>query len=103
MDDDSDLTLTRREALRRAGLLAGAVALGGPVLGACSKSLDKSSSGKSGGGGKNKAPVLLGIVDPYTRVYAASGASQTAGAELAGAELNPKGGILGGPQIEIRK
>jgi branched-chain amino acid transport system substrate-binding protein len=103
MDDQSGAALTRREALKRAGLLAGAVALGGPTLAACSKSLDKSSSGKSSGGGKNKAPVLLGIVDPYTGVYAASGASQTAGAELAVAELNAKGGILGGRQIEIRK
>ena len=98
MDDQG---LTRREALKRAGLLAGAVVVGGPTaLSACSKSLDKSSSGKSGG---KKAPVLLGIVDPYTGVYAASGASQTAGAELAAAELNAGGGILGGRQIEIRK
>src|SRR5437763_16858842 len=85
-------SLTRREALKRAGFLAGAVVVGGPtVLSACSKSLDKSSSGSSGG--KNKAPVLLGLVDPYTGVYAASGASQTAGAELAVAELHAAGGI----------
>ena len=63
MDQQSELT--RREALRRAGLLAGVVVVGGPtVLSACSKSLDKSSSGSSGG--KNKAPVLLGIVDSFT-------------------------------------
>src|SRR6266446_4286840 len=79
MDDRSGLT--RREALKRAGLLAGVVVVGGPALTACGKSLDKSSSGKSGG--KNKAPVLLGIVDPYTGPFAASGNSQTQGAELA--------------------
>jgi len=99
MDDQSGFT--RREALKRAGLLAGAVVVGGPALAACSKSLDsKSSSGKSG---KNKAPVLLGIVDPYTGPFAASGTSQTQGAEVAVAELNAAGGILGGRQIEIRK
>src|SRR3954468_6287714 len=99
MDQQSELT--RREALKRAGLLAGAVVVGGPALSACSKSLDKSSSGSSGG--KGKSPVLLGIVDSFTGPFAASGASQTAGAELAVAELNAAGGILGGRQIEIRK
>jgi branched-chain amino acid transport system substrate-binding protein len=110
MDDQSGPTrgrqvhppsFTRREALKRAGLLAGAVVIGGPTLAACSKSLDKASSGSSGG--KNKAPVLLGIVDPYTGPFAASGNSQTQGAELAVAEINAAGGILGGRMVEIRK
>ncbi|HKN41162.1 MAG TPA: ABC transporter substrate-binding protein [Acidimicrobiia bacterium] len=93
--------LTRREALKRAGVLAGVVVAGGG-LSACGIGLEDEASAGSGGS-KKKAPVLLGIVDPYSGAYAASGASQTQGAELAVAELNEAGGILGGRRIEIRK
>ena len=93
--------LTRREALKRAGVLAGVVVAGGG-LSACGIGLQDEASAGSGGS-KKKAPVLLGIVDPYSGAYAASGASQTQGAELAVAELNEAGGILGGRRIEIRK
>ena len=91
--------LTRREWLKRAGLVAGVVTAA-PILDACGKGLE--GSGNQGGTGKNKAPVLLGIVDSYSGTFAASGTSQTQGAEQAVAELNEAGGILGGRKIEIR-
>src|SRR2546425_7885847 len=92
--------LTRRELLRRAGLVAGAVAAA-PILDACGKGLEGSSN--KGGSGKNKAPVLLGIVDSFSGTFAASGTSQTQGAEQSLAELSEAGGILAGRKIEIRK
>lgn len=102
--------LTRRDVLKRAGLLAGGVVVGAPLLGACGLGGDDddragsdSGSDKGGSGGKVKAPVVLGIVDPYSGPFAASGAAQTEGAELAVAELNEAGGILGGRQVKIVK
>jgi len=92
--------LTRREALKRAGLLAGVVVAGGG-LSACGIGLEDQASAGSGGS-KKKAPVLLGIVDSRSGSFAASGASQIAGAQLAVDELNEAGGILGGRRIEIR-
>jgi branched-chain amino acid transport system substrate-binding protein len=90
--------ISRREALKRAGLAAGA-ALAGPALSGCAGYLDAAGSSPS----SKKAPVLLGIVDPYTGPFAAAGTSQTQGCELAVAEINRAGGILGGRQVEIRK
>ena len=96
MDDQAGLT--RREALKRgAGLLAGAVVAGG--LQGCGASYLDSAGASSD---SKKSPVLLGIVDSYTGAFAASGRSQTQGAELAVAELNKRGGILGGRRIEIK-
>ena len=92
--------LTRREALKRAGLLAGVVVAGGG-LSACGIGLEDQAAAGSGGS-KKKAPVLLGIVDSRSGSFAASGASQIAGAQLAVDELNEAGGILGGRRIEIR-
>src|SRR5205823_13841537 len=100
MEDERGLT--RREALKRAGLLAGAALVGGPALAGCGIGLEDQAAAGSGGS-KKKAPVILGIVDSYSGAFAASGASQTQGAELAVAELNEAGGILGGRRIEIRK
>ena len=99
MDDERGLT--RREALKRAGLLAGAALVGGPTLAGCGIGLEDQASAGSGGS-KKKAPVLLGIVDSRSGSFAASGASQIAGAQLAVDELNEAGGILGGRRIEIR-
>jgi branched-chain amino acid transport system substrate-binding protein len=97
MDDQSGLT--RREALKRgAGLLAGAVVAGGGLQGCGASYLDSAGASSN----SKKSPVLLGIVDSYTGAFAASGRSQTQGAELAVAELNKRGGILGGRQIEIK-
>jgi branched-chain amino acid transport system substrate-binding protein len=96
MDDQSGLT--RREALKRgAGLLAGTF-VGGALSGCGASYLDSAGAAS----GSKKSPVLLGIVDSYTGAFAASGRSQTQGAELAVAELNKAGGILGGRQIEIK-
>jgi branched-chain amino acid transport system substrate-binding protein len=96
MDDQP--RITRREALKRAGLVAGA-AFAAPALSGCAGYLDAAGSLPA----SKKAPVLLGIVDPYTGPFAAAGTSQTQGCELAVAEINRAGGILGGRPIEIRK
>ena len=93
--------LTRREAFKRAGLLAGAALVGGSALSACGIGLEDEASAGSGGS-KKKAPVLLGIVDSRSGAFAASGESQIQGAQLAVDELNETGGILGGRRIEIR-
>jgi branched-chain amino acid transport system substrate-binding protein len=98
MDDQSELT--RRDALKRgAGLFAGAVVAGSGLSGCGASYLDSAGATTD----SKKSPVLLGIVDSYTGAFAASGRSQTQGAELAVAELNRAGGILGGRQIEVRK
>ena len=100
MDDQPGLS--RREALKRAGgLLAGAT-LAGSGLSACGIGLEDQAAAGSGGS-KKKAPVLLGIVDSRSGAFAASGTSQTQGSELAVAEINDAGGILGGRRVEIRK
>jgi branched-chain amino acid transport system substrate-binding protein len=97
MDDQTGLS--RREALKRgAGFLAGAVVAGGGLSGCGAAYLDSAGASSN----SKKTPVLLGIVDSYTGAFAASGRSQTQGAELAVAELNKAGGILGGRQIEIK-
>jgi len=96
MDDLSGLT--RREALKwGAGLLAGTF-VGGALSGCGASYLDSAGAAS----GSKKSPVLLGIVDSYTGAFAASGRSQTQGAQLAVDELNKAGGILGGRQIEIK-
>jgi branched-chain amino acid transport system substrate-binding protein len=97
MDDQSGLT--RREALKRgAGLLAGAVVAGGGLSGCGASYLDSAGASSD----NKKSPVLLGVVDSYTGAFAASGRSQTQGAEMAVDELNKRGGILGGRRIEIK-
>src|SRR2546421_2259941 len=97
MDDQSGLT--RREALKRgAGFLAGAVVAGGGLSGCGASYLDSAGASSN----SKKTPVLLGIVDSYTGAFAASGRSQTQGAQLAVDELNKRGGILSGRQIEIK-
>lgn len=96
---DEQPGLTRREALKRgAGLLAGATFAGGGLSGCGASYLDSAGAASD----SKKAPVLLGIVDSYTGAFAASGRSQTQGAELAVDELNKAGGILGGRRIEIK-
>ncbi|MCA1846710.1 MAG: ABC transporter substrate-binding protein, partial [Actinobacteria bacterium] len=97
MDDQSGLT--RRDALKRgAGLFAGAVVAGGGLAGCGASYLDSAGASSD----NKKSPVLLGIVDSYTGAFAASGRSQTQGAEMAVDELNKRGGILGGRKIEIK-
>jgi branched-chain amino acid transport system substrate-binding protein len=93
--------LSRREALKRAGGLLAGAALAGTGLPGCGIGLEDQAAAGSGGS-KKKTPVLLGIVDSRSGAFAASGESQIQGAELAVAELNDAGGILGGRRIEIR-
>src|SRR5947199_1214861 len=99
MEDERGLT--RLEALKRAGLLAGAALVGGPALAGCARRLEDRAA-RGSGGAKKTTPVVLWIVDCRSGSFAASGASQIAGAQLAVDELNEAGGILGGRRIEIR-
>jgi len=71
--------LTRREVIK-AGIGAGALALGGPAILAY---------------GRGEQPIKIGDIDPLTGNYAAEGESQTRGAKMAVAEWNAKGGVLG--------
>jgi len=73
--------VSRREVLK-AGVTAGALALGGPAILAY---------------GKGEQPIKIGDIDPLTGNYAAEGESQIRGAKMAVAEWNAKGGVLGRP------
>ena len=42
-------------------------------------------------------PVKIGLVDPFTGVYAAIAEGERVGAQLAAEQINKKGGILGRP------
>src|SRR6185437_1896009 len=46
---------------------------------------------------RGETPVKIGLVDPFTGVYAAIAEGELVGAKLATEELNKKGGILGRP------
>jgi branched-chain amino acid transport system substrate-binding protein len=46
---------------------------------------------------RGETPVKIGLVDPFTGVYAAIAEGELIGAKLATEELNKKGGILGRP------
>src|ERR1700722_19298653 len=46
---------------------------------------------------RGETPIRIGMVDPLTGVYAAVAESEVAGAKVAIADLNQKGGILGRP------
>jgi branched-chain amino acid transport system substrate-binding protein len=48
-------------------------------------------------GARGETPVRIGMVDPFTGVYAAIAEGERVGAQLAAAEINKKGGILGRP------
>jgi len=73
--------VTRREVLK-AGLGAGALALGTPAILTY---------------GLGDQPIKIGDIDPLTGNYAAEGESQTRGAKMAVAEVNARGGVLGRP------
>lgn len=82
--DDGYSLWTRRDILKVGGLLAAS-----PFLGACAGGLrDESSS-------DGEEVVLLGLMEPFTGAYAASGAAERDGAKLAADEINEAGGILG--------
>ncbi|HEX6842746.1 MAG TPA: ABC transporter substrate-binding protein, partial [Stellaceae bacterium] len=46
---------------------------------------------------RGETPVRMGMVDPFTGVYAAFAENEKIGAQYATEELNKKGGILGRP------
>jgi branched-chain amino acid transport system substrate-binding protein len=73
-------TKVSRRDLLKAGLGAGALAIGAPAILTY---------------GRGEQPIKIGDIDPITGTYAAEGESQTRGAKLALAEVNAKGGVMG--------
>src|SRR4029079_8658157 len=51
-------------------------------------------------GARGETAIRIGMVDPLTGVYAATGGHEGMGAKLAVAQMNAKGGILG-RQVEL--
>ena len=47
--------------------------------------------------GASESPIKIGLVDPITSTFAALGHSEIKGAQLAEAEINKAGGIMGRP------
>jgi len=74
----------RRRAILKAGLAVGAAQVASPFL---VKAL-------------GEEPVKIGLDDPFTGTYALLGKNEQIGCELAIAEINAKGGILG-RQVEL--
>jgi branched-chain amino acid transport system substrate-binding protein len=70
-----------RRTLLKAGVAAGALQISSPFIIAA----------------RGETPIRIGMVDPLTGVYAAVAESEVAGAKVAIADLNQKGGILGRP------
>ncbi len=81
--------LSRREFLRAAGIAAGA-AVAAPVLSACGPFV----------GGRTTGPVKIGILLPYSDIYAVLGESITAAMEMYFEEV---GNEAGGRKIELIK
>ncbi len=81
--------LSRREFLRAAGIAAGAVAAA-PLLSACGPFV----------GGRATGPVKIGILLPYSDIYAVLGESITAAMEMYFEEV---GNEAGGRKIELIK
>lgn len=77
---------------RRTVAVAAVVATIG-VLSAC-------SSGSGGGSGGSGDPIKIGVIGPQTGPLAEIGENQVAGAEVAVAQINAAGGILG-RQVEL--
>jgi len=86
------IDISRRDLLRFSAF-AGAGAFLAPALAAC--------GGLASGGQSASGDVLLGVLDSQSGVYAASGKAEIAGIELAVAEANKAGGILGGRNIKV--
>lgn len=76
---------SRRRSVVGAGLALGALGVAPPFL--------RSARGEE--------PVLIGLDNPLTGTYAATGRNELAGCELAVSQINAKGGILGRP-VELR-
>jgi branched-chain amino acid transport system substrate-binding protein len=78
----SDKKITRRAFLKKTGMIGGMVALGGFHT-------PKQSFAQT------KEPLKFGFPIPLTGPYGTEAKDQQAGAELAIAEINAKGGVLG--------
>ena len=78
----SNKRVTRREFLKKAGVIGGMAAFGGFYT-------PKKSFAQA------KEPLKLGLPIPLTGPYGTEAKDQQAGAELAVAEINAKGGVLG--------
>ncbi len=78
----SNKRVTRREFLKKTGAIGGMVALGGIYI-------PKKSFAQT------KEPLKVGFPIPLTGPYGTEAKDQQAGAELAIAEINGKGGVLG--------
>lgn len=72
----------------------GAAALGGLVVGG-GAGFALAPKGSSGGGGSASGSVKIGIIAPVTGPYSGDGQEMVRGAEMAVAELNDNGGVLG--------
>ncbi|MBI3536167.1 MAG: ABC transporter substrate-binding protein [Chloroflexi bacterium] len=78
--------ITRREFLKIAGLTAAGAAVGGSLLSACAPA--------------PATPLKIGVLLPYTDIYAGIGESLTAAMEMAFDEV---GGVAGGRKITLIK
>ena len=81
----------------RAAALAGAVAL---ALAACSGGGDAEPDDEGAGGGESDTPLVIGSLLPQTGSLAFLGPPEIAGVDLAIAEINDAGGVLG-QDVEI--
>ena len=81
----------------RAAALAGAVAL---ALAACSGGGDAEPDDEGAGGGESDTPLVIGSLLPQTGSLAFLGPPEIAGVDLAIAEINEAGGVLG-QDVEI--
>jgi len=84
MSKTSTPTFIPRRTILKAGAAAGALQIASPFILTA----------------RGETPVKLGMVDPFTGVYAAIAQSELEGAKLAVQHINAKGGILGRP-IEL--
>src|SRR6202047_3622502 len=73
--------LLRRRSILKAGAAIGALQVASPFIISA----------------RGETPVRIGMVDPFTGVYAAIAQGEKEGAQLATDEINKKGGILGRP------
>src|ERR1700686_2909050 len=76
--------MTTRRAILQAGAAAGGLQIAAPFILSA----------------RGEAPLKLRMVDPLTGVYASVAKSEVEGANLAVAQINRKGGVLG-RQIEL--
>jgi len=88
--------ISRRDLVRGAGIAGAAGLVAGGVGGYFLAPRGGATGGGAGGGGK----VKIGIVAPVTGPYSGDGQEMVRGAELAVADLNKFGGVLGN-EVEL--